>query len=222
MRLAAAVAGGLALVWLARRKQKRAPLQLDSTLITEPLPPASAGAMYEHGLELRALLGEFVRESPTPGFFYTVRPGDTLPSVAGEALGTIGPHGEHARLTYGFCIQSGPRFNLPTYGTPSTSNDFPDDLLVPGKRIGVRVAFRPRNEDAIAAMLSGRMPRMTVDPVTGAPDKTGSSLGTLWLPPVDPASLAIGEPSCGAYSWSDGSSSIDPPPELLRLLKAAA
>jgi hypothetical protein len=109
---------------------------------------------------------------------------------------------------------------MPIYATPSTTKTFPKEYLVPGKSIGVRVAFLPRNADAHGLLLQGIKPSMTVDPTTGASATTdATSYGLLWLPPVDAESLASGEPTCAPFSWGDGSSTIDPPPQLLELLE---
>ncbi len=47
------------------------------------------------------------------------------------------------------------------------------------------------------------------------------AFGLLWLPPVDPEQLAEGNVTCAPFSWEDGSSTIDPDPELLTLLEVA-
>ena len=46
----------------------------------------------------------------------------------------------------------------------------------------------------------------------------GKSYGLLWLPP---ASLQSGHLTCVGFSWADGSSKLNPDPELLGLLEAA-
>jgi hypothetical protein len=213
MRTAVVAAGGLALVWLYAHKRRQRALA-EPSLVVEPLPPSSSDA-------LEALLKDFVGDEATPGLFYQVQADDTLLGVAGSALNSIGPHSAAARLSYAYCLQSSPGWNMRLYGTPSTSNAFGSELLVPGKNTGVRVAFRARNADALELMLAGRLPRMAVDPISGAPlPGKGASYGLLWLPPVDPQSLALGQPTCAPYSWSDGSSTIDPPPELLSQLSA--
>lgn len=196
-------------------------------MIVEPDRPAPPTAEELSRLQqIEALLDQFVATQPTPGYFYPVQDGDTLPAVAQAALATIGPHTAAARMSYIHCLQSG-TFNLGRYGTPSTSKDFPAELLIPGKGLGVRVAFRGRNADALELMADAVMPKMTVDPISGAPRPPGpsgvahTSLGVLWLPPVSAQSLALGEPTCAPYSWADGSSTIDPPPELMALLEAA-
>lgn len=103
---------------------------------------------------------------------------------------------------------------MPLYATSSTSKkQYPDAYMVPGARLGVRVAFLPRNVDALGLLRRREMPWSTVDKRTGAPKMGGDSYGLLWLPPVDD------EFSCQGYTWEDGSSAIDPPPELLEELR---
>jgi hypothetical protein len=65
---------------------------------------------------------------------------------------------------------------------------------------------------------------MTVDARTGAPasgDADFGAYGLLWLPPVSADALVVGEVTCAPFTWTDGSSTIDPPPELLALLRSA-
>lgn len=170
---------------------------------------------------LAELIAQNVRNEPSFGYFYPIKTGDTLPGIVKRLFDTIGGASVEQRLHYIHCLSSG-HYNAGRYGTPSTSKRFGKDLCVPGNGIGLRVAFLPRNEDALAAMARGRMPQMTVDPKTGEPIGLDAHLGVLWLLPVDEQGVRAGElPSCSAYSYHDGSSTIDPPPELLELLEAA-
>jgi hypothetical protein len=156
------------------------------------------------------LLEELVADTASPGHLYQIQPDDTPLSVALEALGP-GATVDDA-ISYLHCISSGPLHNMRLYATPSTSKAYPSQLMVPTANIGIRVAFLPRNEDALDVMLRGRRPQMTVDPRTGAPLGGGETLGLIWLPPVDEKF------SCAGYEWEDGSSAIDPPPDLLERL----
>jgi hypothetical protein len=160
--------------------------------------------------ELEQLLERYVTDDPTPNAFYQVQPGDTPIGVASAALGADAD--AQAVTEYLMCIASGPNWNMPLYGTPSTSKKYPASLLVPGVQIGVRVAFLPRNEDALGLMLKERSPRMSVHAQTGESLLPGDSYGLLWLPPV------ADDFSCAGYSWEDGSSAIDPPPAILERL----
>lgn len=170
---------------------------------------------------IEQLLERYVSDEPVPGRFYQAQPGDTLPDVAACALSTVGAHTRAQLLQYVYCIQSGPRWNVAKYATPSTTRVFGPELLVPGLGMGIRVAFLPRNEDALGKMLEeGVMPVMAVDPQTGAPLSDDDALGLIWLPPVSAENLEQGDVTCAPYSWSDGSSTIDPPPELLALLES--
>ena len=169
--------------------------------------------------EIEDLLREFISDEPRPGFFYQILKTDTFSKITKKALNSISAHTDQARLSYMYCLQSGPKWNMRLYGTPSTTKKFPKIYMVPGKNTGVRVAFMPRNADAHALMLQGFKPQMTVNKVTGAPLGGNHSFGLLWLPPVDGDSLASGDPSCAPFTWDDDSSTIDPPPQLLVLLK---
>jgi hypothetical protein len=173
------------------------------------LPHASNPTKQEQVAEI---LRSLVSSKPEPGYFYQVQPDDTPMSVALQALGEKATTED--ALDYLRSISSGPRWNMPLYSTPSTSKAYPDAFMVPGKRLGVRVAFLPRNQDALSLLLEGKKVSMSVDPISGDPKTPAdTSLGLLWFPPVDETF------SCAAYSWEDGSSSIDPPPDLLELLE---
>ena len=219
MNVAVAAAGALGLVWvLSRKRRKPTP---KPTAVVEPTPPPPSSADAERLATIADLMELYVSDTPKPGSFYRIGPDQTINEVARDALNSIGPHNAYARTLYIHCLQSG-QYNLGRYGTPAEALDFPGDMLVPGIGKGILAAFRARNKDAYALMLAGKYPRMAVDPASAAPlppPMGGTSYGMPWLPPVDGASLAIGEPSCAHASWSDGSSTIDPPPELLSLLK---
>jgi hypothetical protein len=222
MSMWVAGASALALVWIASRRRRK-PRRDTTVVVVEPAepepvvePPFGRLAMIEE------LLDEFVSDTPRPGFFYQIRGADTLASVSRDALDSIGPHAKSARTSYMHCLQSGPNWNMRLYGTKSTTKSFPKENLVPGKGIGILVAFLPRNMDAHARMLRGELPTMTVDKKDGKPLSVPSPFvdrGLVWFPPVDEESLAEGEPTCAPFSWDDGSSTIDPPPQLLELLE---
>ena len=164
-------------------------------------------------------LGEF-SSTPRPGWFYQLEPRDTPLGIARAVLEHVQRNsripirvtGAHC-LDYWHTVSSG-RYNLRTYGSPSTSRRFPARLLVPGAGLGLRPAFLPRHADARACFAAGRLPPRTVDQ-QGASIGGGDCLGALWLPPVDDQALAHGEVSCAALSWADGSSTIDPDPDFL-------
>ena len=192
------LACGSALFLFTRKPNLAAPVEPEPEY--EPSHVPTALEVFESWLEL----------APTTGAFYSIQPGDTPLSVVKRALGADAT-AENV-VDYLRCMSSGPRWNMPLYATPSTSKLYPDRLMVPGKRLGLRVAFLPRNENVRRAVGQGLMPVMTVDPRTGAPaDPDATDLGTVWLPPVDE------EFSCD-FSWDDGSTALDPPPDFLRML----
>ena len=234
-------AGALALMWLlSRRRSKATPkpgvrragrpkgLKIRAggkpTIPTPGLPTPTPGPEPDPVdilAEIQDLLNEFISDEPRPGFFYQIQKDDSLSAITRKALNTISSHSNQARLSYIHCLSSGPQWNMRLYGTPSYApKTYPKYFLVPGKNTGVRAAFFPRNADAHALMLQGIEPDMTVNPTTGKSLGEGSSWGLLWLPPVDGDSLAAGEPTCAPFNWDqDGSSTIDPPPQLLDLLQ---
>lgn len=160
---------------------------------------------------VKLLEGLVADEPQASGRFYQIQPDDTPLGVALAALGERATTKD--AIEYLRCISSGPRWNMPLYATPSTSKSYPATMLVPGARIGVRVAFLPRNHDALDCLLQGRMPTMAVDPRKGSPASSSTAYGLLWLPPVDERF------SCAAFEWAGGCSVLDPPPDLLKLLR---
>lgn len=228
-----AIGCGAFLLTRRRRRRRRGAYELEPP----PPPPLSIVAPEDDpdvALEIETevaatrqeriedLLKEFVTDDPAAGKFYQVQFGDTPEDVARAVLSAFGEPTQAQILDYIHCV-SGGTYNLDLFGTPSTSNTFPPAYLVPGLGRGLRAAFLPRNDDALALMLSGLAPRMRVHPVTGAPAANATSYGLLWLPPVDPDAFAeLGEVTCWGISWDDGSSTLDPPPELFELLEEAA
>jgi hypothetical protein len=148
-----------------------------------------------------------------------VREGDSPLGVAAAALETLGVEfGPREAHDYVHTI-CGP-YNLDTYGSSLTTKKEGAALLVPGLGQGILAAFRPRNADALAFMRRGKRPPCTVDRRTGAALGSGDSFGVLWLPPVCPRELQSGNVTCRPFPWDDGSSSIDPPPDLMERLEA--
>lgn len=185
----------------------------------EPAPRALSPTTSQ---QVDAILRRWTAERPTLGRYYQLREGDTLETIARAALSNaVGAHNRAQRLHYMWLVASVPT-HAP-YVTPSTSRQYPDAWRVPGWGKGIRVAFLPRNEDAREVMVHElRSPRQMVDPKTGAPLDSGStSLGFLWLPPVDLDAMAGGAmPQCEGLDWPDGTSKLLPPPQLLALLEA--
>ncbi len=170
---------------------------------------------------LGELLEMHVSGEALPNKFYQVREGDTPVTIARAVLASVGRFDEAHVLDYVYCFTSAP-FNLDRYGTPSTSRRFPARWRIPGFGRGLRGAFVPHNADALAAMHGGKLPARTVDERTGKPlDPEARELGLVWLPPVDPGRLAEGIVTCSGFSWPDGSSTLNPDPELMALLEAA-
>jgi len=87
--------------------------------------------------------------------------------------------------------------------------------------MGLRRAFFPWNEKAKVALSQYRMPARGMTTQGSKVPGVGTSFAMLWLPPVDPTALSQGVVTCGLVEWSDGSSSIDPPPQLLSLLQGS-
>lgn len=217
---------GLGILMLGRRRRVRRPIVVQDpppvivdppSVIVDPVRNFTEGPNRQERID--ALLRHYVSPTPSFGRLVQVRSGQTLESLVREAFDEIGRSTLEQRIHYIHCMSSG-RYNSGVYGTPSVSKKFGSELLSPGTGIGLRVAFLPRNEDALHAMSVGRMPKMTVDSRTGEPKTSDRSLGMVWMPPVYEEGIRRGElPTCAPYSHEDGSSTIDPPPELLGLLE---
>lgn len=167
------------------------------------------------------LLGEMLMNQPRPGYMFQISNGDTLSATVRAALNSVVPGaGEEGdnRLQYIKCITSGPGWNWPLYASSSFSTpNFPSYYGVNG--MGLRRAFYPWHENAKVAISQNRMPNKGITPGGSKVDPAaGSSYAMLWLPPVDAAALSQGIVTCGLLEHSDGSSSINPPPELMSLL----
>ena len=192
------------------------------------LASPSAEAFCNEADTLVEILEELVAPagSPTPGKFYQIRQGDNLATIARQALNATVPgmgddgadgKGGQRRLDYIYCITSSPNWNMPLYASPSFSNTFPSFYGVNG--MGLRRAFFPWHENAVKSALQGNMPRRAITQDGSRITGRGSDYGLLWLPPVNPAALSqFSQVTCAHVDWSDGSSSIDPPPELLARL----
>jgi hypothetical protein len=180
------------------------------------------------GAEPLDVIQEWFSDRAVPGKFYLVggdpdlKAADSLSGIASRALNTViaGAGNNNAdRLDYMHCITSGPKWNWLLYASSSFSTQFPQWAGVNG--MGLRRAFFPWHEEGKRAVLERRMPKRAITQAGSRIAGVGSSYALLWLPPVDPGALAQGVVTCGAVEWADGSSSIDPPPEILAMLGGA-
>lgn len=194
-----------------------------------PLPaPAHESGPSDEEVELwdpepdrfDVLLEQYLSTDCCSFTFYQVGPDDTPESIAKSVLAKIGVFDDRHVLDYVYCISSSP-WNLALYGGPSTSRRYPKRWLVPGFGQGLRAAFLPRNADAMALICGGTIPLRTVDQRAASVASNDGAYGLLWLPPVCPDQLRLGIVTCAPFSWSDGSSTINPDPEFIGMLEAA-
>ena len=169
---------------------------------------------------LAELLDVHVADEPLAGKFYQVRAPDSPEAVVRAALAGVGTYSDRQVLEYLYCVSSSP-WNLDRYGTPSTSDRYPARYLVPGFGLGLRAAFLPRNAEALDMMRRGLVPPRTVDKRRARSQGDHTAYGLLWMPPVCPEAMSMGEVTCAPFEWEDGSSTINPDPELLALLRSA-
>jgi hypothetical protein len=175
------------------------------------------------------VLQEWISDEAIPGKFYIVGTdpekggSDSLAGITRRALNrTVAGGGNDGgrRIDYMHCITSGPKWNWPLYASSSFSDAFPQWAGVNG--MGLRRAFFAWHDDAKKAIMERRMPTRAITQNGSRIPGVGNKYAMLWLPPVDPAALAEGVVTCGSVEWNDGSSSIDPPPELLNMLNGGA
>ncbi len=172
---------------------------------------------------LGALLDRFCLLSPIGGHFYPVGAGDTPETIARAVLSQIVERPTREQILDYIHLFSSCAYNLERYGTRSTSMSFPSKWCVPGLAMGLRAAFRPVNADAFDLMASGLTVPRTCDSQARPTDPDASSYGMPWLVPVCPERLSTqGIVTCEGYAWSCGTSQIEPPPQLMALLRGAA
>jgi hypothetical protein len=167
------------------------------------------------------VLSDLLSDYPLPGKLYLIKTGDNLSTITRKALNNLssgaGDVGS-ARMAYLLDCINMSSWNRDKYGSTRANTNFPKAYFTNG--LGLAAAFLPRNADAIAAILAGKNPPRTIKP-NGDAAGGGSKFGLLWLPPVVKTDLEkFGKPTCAGTQWQDGSSTIDPPPDLLHLLAA--
>lgn len=174
------------------------------------------------GPDRAEVLDVLIANTPTPGRFYRIKAGDTMAQLARRALNSVIPgSGENgnARLDYIYCMGSGSAWNLDRYGSTRTTQTYPELYAINGQSLAS--AFIPCHENTITALLETRPPNRGADREGKRIPGVGKDYGMIWMPPVDAQVLANeGEPTCGSVTWSDGRSSIDPPPEFFALVGA--
>ena len=195
-------------------------------VLTELEPPIPASPVEP--INPAVIFNELIATTPTPGKYFKIKKGwifagKGIKSILYQAVKKVSAAGANSaklRMDYLDCINSGPAWNMRFYGSPKTTNTFPSQYLTNG--IGMRDAFMPWHDDAISEIVNGRMPVRRIDDLGGKLPGGDGAYGLLWLPPIDTDNLVnFSTISCAPFNWPDGSSSIDPPPELLDLLEPA-
>jgi hypothetical protein len=176
------------------------------------------------GEQAAATLTNMTRPTPTAGSFYQVRAGDSLHGIITAAMTQAGaPLTSSNFYTYGQCLASGPSWNAPLYLRPSNPITNPNDPLVftqidaGGTVQNLELAVQAANADVLEWVEAARLPPANFGEPP-QPEEGFSNFGRLWLPPID--TTDNGQVlTCGLGVWSDGTSAIDPPPELLDMLQ---
>lgn len=191
----------------------------DLPIPDEPEPPAITPGQILTGL---------LSDTPTLGKFYLVKSLQVDPdgiALGGKGLmaralnkAVPGSATSSNRLSLLRLMSQPGTWNPNLYSRDKFTGNWPAYTGVDGKNIGT--AWLPRNKAAITTIASGKIPQRNID-VHGAKVGTGTSYGLLWFPPIDVEALQnLGAVTDGGVTWSDGSSVLNPPPELLEMLTA--
>lgn len=170
------------------------------------------------------ILTGLLSDEPTLGKFYLVRHKGPV---------ALGENGVMARALEGAVAGAGTAknrvallklmttpdaWNWDLYSRTRFTSNWPAYTGNSGRNLGT--AWLPRNQGAITEIASGRMPKRTIN-LEGDKVGEGSSYGLLWIPPLDINALKnLGVVTIGNMKWENGSSVLDPPPELFDLLAA--
>lgn len=182
-------------------------------------PPSTAGE------QAAAVLAGLTSPEPVPQSFYQVRPADTPSNVIRRALEEAGvPMTQENFIAYAQCIAAGPQWNFRLYSRPEAGTYEPPNPLLGfymtrhqagGQVRNIELAFQADNADAAAAVAEGKSPTPNLA-FPSAPPSDMKTRGLLWLPPIFGA--PGGDLVCSTGSWADGTTTLDPPPEILGLL----
>jgi hypothetical protein len=166
--------------------------------------------------DLTEILRDLVSDDPQGGRLYLVQWRDRASAIFRDALATCGIAATSAQIdAYAHLCAAG-RWNRELYGSRGTSRTYPARWLCPGLGLGLRSAFLPRNQDALGFMLADRAPMCVIDRASGAAMSPAVSYGLIWLPPVD---LVDHELTGQAYTWADGSGTLDPHPSIMAVIE---
>ena len=185
----------------------------DLDIINEPGPQT-----------LVEIFKDLISETPTPGKFFMLRKGgpDALgkTGVTGKALDKTvagaGSNGSH-RIALLRLMTTPDTWNWDLYSRDKFTASWPSFTGVDGRNLGA--AWLPRHKKASDAIMVGKMPARNID-IDGNKIGTGAKHGLIWIPPLDVDMLKDRVVGVGDKKWSDGSSVLNPPPDLMRLLTA--
>lgn len=167
------------------------------------------------------VLTDLLSTTPALGKYYMIKNGDVAlggQGVLAKALNAALPGaGTSAnRLALLKLMTSPGTWNRDLYGRTKNTNNWPAYTNNEGQNLGA--AWLPRHQSAISKIAAGKMPQRNIS-LTGSKLGSGSSYALLWIPPLDLDALQdLNVVTDGGMTWDDGSSILNPPPELLSLL----
>lgn len=175
------------------------------------------------------ILAGLTSDKPMPGKFYKIGSRadvpageDTFSQILREALNNAVPgagHKSSLRTEYGYLVTSGPRWNMRLYAsTKPADNLWPEYRYVNGQSL--RRGWKAWHAGVRQKVAQGKMPARAITAGGSRIDPhVGSDYGYLWLPPLDVNLLEQGVVTTGTLGWSDESTVLDPPPEILEFIK---
>ncbi len=170
------------------------------------------------------MLTGLLSDRPQFGKFYLIKNGDKALGESGmlqDAITDAAPlRGTGSNRLALLKLMSTPNnYNADLYGRTKFTDQWPAYTGNDGINLGA--AFLPRHKNAIQAIASGQMPERNIS-ASGSKQGSGSSYALLWIPPIDVQALKdLDTITISGETWSDGSSVLNPPPELLELLEGA-
>jgi hypothetical protein len=215
--------------WNAADLKTQGFFESTSQVAAEALADPNACAQFfpatTDGEQALAVLEALTEPEPTPEAFYQVRIGDTPSNIIRRVLEkTSVPLTEDNYLAYAQCLTAGPRWNFRLYSRPQVGTYEPPNPQLGyymtrhnagGEIRNIELAFQTANAPAGEAAEQGRSPSPNLAWPAAAPDDMNAR-ALLWLPPIFGA--PGGELVCSTGSWPDGTTTLDPPPQLLSLL----
>lgn len=169
------------------------------------------------------ILTDLIAATPTPGKFSLIKKdqialgnGGLVAQYLNKVSPGSGSDGQLRLKMLRHMTGNAGDWNYDKYGRTKTTGNWPAYTNNNGRNLGA--AFLPRHKNAISDITNGKDPQRNIT-LTGEKDGPGASYALLWWPPIDKNALTnLGAITSVGLTWDDGSSVLNPPPELLSKL----